>query len=301
MKVMVTGAGGMLGHTLVPRLEAAGWQVTAVRHPQDAGPMPAPHAPGLQRETLPIDITDGPALAAAARETRPDWVVHLAAWTDVDSCESDADRAFLVNGLGARNAALAAVAVGAPVLSMSTDYVFAGATGTPRREYDPVAPLGVYGRSKLAGEQAVREVHPHHLLVRTSWLYGRGGRNFVDTILARARAGEPLKVVNDQCGAPTYAADLADGVLALVERGEFGTYHVTGSGDCTWHEFAVAACELAGVAANVAAISSSELNRPARRPAYSVLHNGLFDHVTGRRMPHWRDALQRYLNSRDKA
>lgn len=297
MKVLVTGAGGMLGHTLVPRLEAAGWQVTAVRHPQDSGPMPAPHAPGLQRETRPIDITDGPALIAAARETKPDWVVHLAAWTDVDGCEADADRAFLVNGLGARNAALAAAAVGAPVLAMSTDYVFEGATGTPRREYDPVAPLGVYGRSKLAGELAVREVSPRHVLVRTSWLYGRGGRNFVDTILARARAGEPLRVVNDQRGAPTYAADLAGGVLALLECAEFGTYHVTGSGECTWHEFALAACELAGVAVQVAAISSAELNRPASRPAYSVLHNGLFEHVTGRRMPHWRDALQRYLQS----
>ena len=297
MKVLVTGAGGMLGHTLVPRLEAAGHAVTAVRHPQDTGPMPAPHAPGLPRETRPIDITDCPAMVAAAVETRPDWVVHLAAWTDVDGCESDADRAFLVNGLGARNAALAAAAAGAPVLAISTDYVFEGATGTPRREYDPVAPLGVYGRSKLAGERAVREVNPRHVLVRTSWLYGRGGKNFVDTILARARAGEPLRVVNDQRGAPTYAGDLADGVLALIERAEFGTYHVTGSGECTWHEFAVAACELAGVAASVAAISSRELSRPASRPAYSVLHNGLFEHVTGRRMPHWRDALQRYLHS----
>lgn len=301
MKLLVTGAGGMLGHTLVPRLEAAGHEVVAVRHPQDSGPMPAPHAPGLQRETRSLDITDGPALAGAAREVRPDWVVHLAAWTDVDGCESDADRAFLVNGLGARNAALAAAAAGAAVLAMSTDYVFDGSGATPRREYDPPAPLGVYGRSKLAGELAVREVNPRHAIVRTSWLYGRGGKNFVDTILARARAGQPLRVVDDQRGSPTWAGDLADGVLALLDRAEYGTYHVTGSGECTWHGLAVAACELAGLPASVAPITSAELDRPAPRPAYSVLHNGWYEHVTGRRMPHWRDALRRYLQEQASA
>lgn len=295
MKVMVTGAGGMFGHALVPRLEEAGHEVVAVRHPQDAGPMPPARAPGPGRETPAVDITDCPALVAAAERARPDWVVHLAAWTDVDGCEADPDRAFLVNGLGARNAALAAAAAGAAVLAMSTDYVFGGTVPAPRREHDPLAPLGVYGRSKLAGECGVREVHPRHVIVRTSWLYGRGGRNFVDTILARAREGQPLRVVNDQRGCPTYARDLADAVLALLESRQFGTYHVTGSGDCTWHDFAVAACEIAGLDTPVEAISSAELARPAKRPAWSVLHNGWYEHVTGRRMLHWRDALQRYL------
>lgn len=295
MRIMVTGAGGMLGHALVPRLEAAGHAVTAVRHPQDAGPMPEPYAPGLQRETLPIDITEGDALLAAAAEARPDWLVHLAAWTDVDGCEADPDRAFAVNELGSRNAARAAVSVNAPVLAMSTDYVFDGTGSAPRREDDAVAPLGVYGRSKLAGELAVRGENPRAMVVRTSWLYGRGGKNFVDTILARARAGQPLAVVNDQRGGPTWTGDLADGLLALIERGGSGTFHVTGSGECTWHELAVAACELADVPARVAPISSAELGRPAPRPAYSVLDNTRFEHVTGRRMPHWRDALGRYL------
>jgi dTDP-4-dehydrorhamnose reductase len=297
VKVMVTGACGMLGHSLVPRLEEAGAEVIAVRHPQDTVELPAPREPGRRRETRSIDITDGAALAAAAGETRPDWVVHLAAWTDVDGCEADPDRAFLVNGLGSRNAALAAAAVNAPVLAMSTDYVFDGSAGTPRREHDPLLPLGVYGRSKLAGELGVREVNPRHVVVRTSWLYGKGGRNFVDTIVARARAGDPPRVVDDQHGCPTYAPDLSEALLALVESRQFGTYHVTGTGECTWHEFAVAACELAGVKADVAAISSTELSRPAKRPAYSVLHNGWYEHVTGRRMPHWRDALRRYLES----
>jgi dTDP-4-dehydrorhamnose reductase len=183
------------------------------------------------------------------------------------------------------------------VLAMSTDYVFEGAVPAPRREQDPVSPIGVYGRSKAEGENGVREVNPRHVIVRTSWLYGAGGRNFVDTILARARAGGPLRVVDDQRGSPTWTEDLAEGTLALMDARQYGTYHVTGSGDCTWHEFAVAICETAGVKAEVTAIASAELGRAAKRPAYSVLHNGSYEHVTGRRMPHWRDALQRYLRT----
>lgn len=276
MKALVTGAAGMLARALVPALERAGHAVVA---PPEAE----------------CDVTDFEALARAARAAEPDWVFHLAAYTRVDDCESDADRAHLVNGLGARNAALAAAAVGAGVLAVSTDYVFGGAGSRPFREHDAVAPISVYGASKWAGEQAVRDVNPRHLVVRTAWLYGAGGPNFPDAILARARSGGPLRVVDDQRGSPTWTADLAGGVLALLERAEFGTYHVTGSGDCTWHEFAVAACEIAGVPAPVAAIPTAELGRPAPRPAYSVLHNGLFEHVTGRRLPHWRDALRRYL------
>ena len=300
MRVLVTGAFGMLGHSLVPRLEEAGADVIAIRHSQDIAVLPPPRDAARRRETLPLDITDGAALVAAARSAHPDWVVHLAAWTDVDGCEGDPDRALRVNGEGSRNVALAAAAVDAPVLAMSTDYVFDGTATAPWREGDTTNPLGVYGKSKLAGEQGVRESNPSHVIVRTSWLYGAGGRNFVDTILARARAGQPLRVVNDQHGSPTYARDLSDAVVALLERRTFGTYHVTGTGECTWHDFAVAACELAGVKAEVAAISSAELSRPAKRPAYSVLDNGAFEAVTGRRMPHWRDALKRYLESQSQ-
>lgn len=296
MKVLVTGAHGMFGHALVPRLEAAGHDVVALRHPADRAELPQPPA-GRARESFVNDVTDYPALLAICRETRPDWVAHLAAWTDVDACEGDPDRAFTVNGLGSRNAALAAAEVGAGVLAISTDYVFQGDTPTPRREHDPIFPLGVYGRSKMSGERGVREVNTRHLVVRTAWLYGKGGRNFVDTILGRAREGAPLKVVNDQRGCPTSAADLAEAVLALMDARQYGTYHVTGSGDCTWHEFAVAICETAGVPATIGTMTSAELNRAAKRPAYSVLHNGSYEHVTGRRMPHWRDALQAYLRS----
>ncbi len=173
-------------------------------------------------------------------------MLHLAAFTHVDQCEAEPEKAFVVNGLGPRNSSIAAAEVGAAVMALSTDYVFDGASATPRREHDPIGPLGVYGKSKLAGERGAREVNPRHVIVRTAWLYGAGGRNFVDTIVAKARAGEPLRVVDDQRGAPTWTHDLSEAMLALIERREFGTYHVTNSGNCTWYDLAVAACAILG-------------------------------------------------------
>ncbi len=278
MRALVTGAAGMLARALVPALEHAGHAVVA---PPEAE----------------CDVTDFEALSRTVRAAAPDWVFHLAAWTRVDDCERDPDRAHLVNGLGARNAALAAAAAGAAVLAISTDYVFGGAGERPWREHDPAAPACVYGASKWAGEQAVREVHPRHVVVRTAWLYGAGGPNFPDTILARARAGETLRVVDDQRGSPTWTEDLAPALVALAERAQYGTYHCTSEGDCTWHEFAVHLVTRANLAVEVARTDSATFGRPARRPAYSVLDNGWFRHVTGRRMPHWRDAADRYLAS----
>ena len=276
MRLLVTGSGGMLAKALVPALEARGHTVT-----------------GFTRSAL--DVTRCADVRAAVREASPDWVVHLAAFTDVDGCEKDPDRAYIVNGLGARNSAMAAFEMGAGVLALSSDYVFDGRVREPRREHDIVGPLSQYGRSKLAGERGAREVNPRHLIVRTSWLYGSGGRNFVDTILARARTGEPLSVVDDQRGSPTWTGDLATALGDLLDRGEYGTYHVTNGGDCTWHEFAEAICREAGLTTEIRRITSEELARPAKRPAYSVLSTTWFEHVSGRRMPHWQDALVRYL------
>ncbi len=276
MRILVTGAGGMLARSLVPVFESRGNAVTALTRAE-------------------LDVTRCEDVRRAVRDTAPDWVVHLAAFTDVDGCEREPDRAFVVNGLGARNAAMAAFEVGAGVLALSSDYVFDGRVREPRREHDMIGPLSQYGRSKLAGERGAREVNPRHIIARTSWLYGAGGRNFVDTILARAKSGEPLSVVDDQRGSPTWTGDLSVALADLMDRGEYGTYHVTNSGDCTWHEFAEAICREAGVSAEIRRITSEELARPARRPAYSVLSSIWFEHVSGRRMPHWQDALARYL------
>lgn len=276
MKVVVTGAGGMLGRALVPALESAGHEAVALTRAE-------------------ADVTRADDLRRAVGAARPDWVFHLAAFTRVDDCESRADHAHAVNGAGAGNAARAAAEAGAGILVLSTDYVFSGEATRPYREDDPTGPRSVYGASKLAGEERARAGNPRHLIVRTAWLYGRGGANFVDTILARARAGEPLRVVDDQRGSPTSTSDLAPALVGLAEAGQYGTYHCTNSGECTWHDLAVHVLRRSGLAAPVARIDSATLGRPARRPAWSVLSHQKFEHVTGRRMPAWQDAVDRYL------
>jgi dTDP-4-dehydrorhamnose reductase len=274
--VLVTGAGGMLAQAVVPALRRGGHEVT-----------------GLTRAEL--DVTDAARVHDAVNRARPDWVCHLAAFTDVDGCESRFDHALRVNGEGAGHAAAAARAAGAAVLSISSDYVFAGDDPRPRRETDAVGPVSAYGRSKLAGEEAVRAANPRHAIVRTAWLYGRGGRNFVDTIRERALAGAPLSVVDDQRGSPTWTEDLAWALVELMERNATGTFHATNGGDCTWHEFACEICAQVGARVEVARRSSAELDRPAKRPAYSVLDTDLLQRTLGRGLPHWRDALARYV------
>jgi len=276
VNVLVTGAGGMLGQAVVPALERAGHAVTALARAE-------------------LDVTREADVRGAVAGSAPDWVCHLAAYTDVDGCETRSDHAMLVNGKGAGYAAAAAAQAGAAVLAVSTDYVFAGDDPSPRRESDPVGPLSAYGRSKLAGEEAVRAANPRHVIVRTAWLYGRGGKNFVDTIRARAAAGGPLAVVDDQRGSPTWTGDLAQVLVELMERGASGTLHSTNDGACTWHELACEICALMGADVEVARISSAQLARPARRPASSVLDTGRLERELGRRLPHWRDALARYM------
>jgi dTDP-4-dehydrorhamnose reductase len=278
LRIAVTGATGMLAKALLPQLESAGHEVLALRREQ-------------------ADVTSFPALRGAIEPFAPQWVVHLAAFTRVDDCERDVELAFRVNGLGARNAALAAAACGASMLTISTDYVFDGRATRPYREYDAVAPLSVYGRSKWAGEEAVREVAPRHVIVRTAWLYGAGGANFVDSILRKARHGEPLAVVNDQRGSPTWTGDLARTLVRLIAAGEFGTYHCTNGGECTWHELAEHVVKRSGHDGPIERTTAAALARPAPRPAYSVLDGSWCEHVTGYRMPHWKDAVDRYLGS----
>ena len=276
MKVLMTGANGMLAQAVVPALERARHEVVS-----------------CPRATL--DVTDAARVRAVVAGAQPDWVFHLAAYTDVDGCESNFERALTVNGEGAGHAAAAARVAGAAVLAISSDYVFAGDEPRPRRETDAVGPVSAYGRSKLAGEEAVRAANPRHLIVRTAWLYGRGGKNFVDTIRERALAGTPLAVVDDQRGSPTWTVDLATALVELMERSATGTIHATNAGDCTWHEFAREICAQVGARVEVARKSSAELGRPAKRPAWSVLDTSLLERTLGHGMPPWRDALARYV------
>jgi len=279
MRVLVTGAGGLLAHSVLPELGAAGHEARAVGH---AG----------------LDVTRLDPFREVVASFKPDWIFHFAAHTRVDDCEADRDRAFAVNAAGSRNAALAARASGAALLAISSDYVFDGTARTPYREFDSARPLSVYGASKWAGEQAIREVGERFIVVRTAWLFGPGGGNFVDSILKKAASGEALRVVADQRGSPTYAPDLARGLRRLVERAEYGTYHVVSAGDASWHELAEAAVREAGQTVAVERIESAALGRPAPRPAYSVLDASWFAHATGEALPDWRDALRRHLGTR---
>ena len=279
MKVIVTGARGLLGRALVPALEQAGHAVLPLKHAD-------------------VDITQPEALHHPIRTFAPDWVINLAAYTGVDDCESHPEDARRVNALGAQQVALAAAAVGASVLQLSTDYVFDGHGSSPYREDDAPAPASEYGRTKLAGERAVREANPRHQIVRTSWLFGPGGSNFVDTMVRKARAGEALRVVDDQRGSPTFTADLSQQLIRLATSGQFGTYHVTNSGDCTWYDLAAHALSCAGLTVALARTDSKSFARPAPRPSYSVLSNRMAEQVTGVAMPPWQDAVRRHLDAK---
>jgi dTDP-4-dehydrorhamnose reductase len=258
VRVLVTGAGGQVGAEVVGLLEAQ------------------PHHEVVGLDHAGLDCGDRDAVEQVVGAVLPDAVVHCAAWTNVDGCESDPDRAWRDNGLAVRHVAVAASRVGAHVTHVSTDYVFDGELDRPYVEWDAVGPRSAYGRSKLAGEIELQQHATSWTLVRTAWVFGRRGGNFVDTMLRVAGAGGPLRVVDDQRGSPTYAPDLAEALVRLTVGRLAGTFHVTNQGSCTWHRFAeeiVAAAGLAERAGPVAAISSAELGRPAPRPSNSELAN----------------------------
>jgi dTDP-4-dehydrorhamnose reductase len=243
-----------------------------------------------------IDVTDAAAVAALVERAKPDVIFNAAAYNQVDRAEVEPGEALAVNALAPRWLATAARERGALLVHFSTDYVFDGSADRPYREDDCPRPLGAYGVSKLTGEQLVATAGDEHLVIRTSGLLGRGGSeqkggSFADRVLARARSGQPLRVVADQTFAPTCARDLAAAAIALVGAGVRGLAHVTNSGSCTWNELAVATLELAGVDAEVEPIRTTDLALPARRPPYSVLDTGRYEGLGLPPLRHWREAL----------
>jgi len=247
-----------------------------------------------------VDITRLPAVLNAIEALRPRMIINCAAITDVEGCESAPDLAFAVNAQGPEHIAKACLKFGCSMLHMSTDYVFDGLKGGSYREDDPINPLGIYAKSKAEGEARVRELLPEtHCIVRTQWLYGLHGRNFVEAILNQARQENILHVVNDQHGSPTYAYDLAEALIKLCEMEARGTFHVTNSGQTTWHGFASAITKKAGLGnVEVLPMSTSELNRPAPRPLFSALDNKRYIELTGAPLRQWEEALSEYLRLR---
>lgn len=277
MKVLLTGGRGLLGTPLATRLRAGGADVSVTDVPE-------------------VDVTDADGVRRAVSAFEPDVIVHLAAWTDVDGCEREPGRADRVNAHGTRVVAEAAAAAGAKLLYISTDYVFDGASEAPYTEGARTAPLSVYGRSKLRGEDHVRELGLPGWIVRCQSIYGRGKKSFADAILARARAGDPLRVVTDQVVCPTFAEDLAEALADVVFRAPDGLYLASNSGSCSWYEFARAVLDESGLTDTpISEITAAELGRDAPRPAHSGFDCTRLETAIGRTMRPWRDALRSYL------
>lgn len=276
MRVTIFGASGLLGKALMR--EWSGDAVTGFSS-RDA------------------DIRDPKQVQNAVQETRPEWIVLAAAYTDVDGCESNPKLAFAVNRDGPVNVATAAKEVGARLMFLSSDYVFDGKNATPYETGDTRNPQSVYGRTKAEAEIKLLELMPDCCIARTSWLFGTGGKCFPDTILKLAASRPTLDVVDDQRGCPTYAVDLARAITQLCRKNVSGIVQVTNAGDCTWFEFAQEIIRSAGLTTTVRPVSSQQMARPAPRPAYSILSPARLQ-TLGIEMPSWRDSLRRYLEQR---
>lgn len=231
---------------------------------------------------------------------KPDIIVNCAAYTNVDKCESDMDMAFKVNSLGPRNLAMAAEKVGAKLLHVSTDYVFNGQGNIPFKEYDLPQPVSVYGKTKLLGEQYVRENCSRYFIVRTAWVYGYYGKNFVYTIMKVGKEKGHLDVVDDQRGNPTNAEDLAHHILKILLTEEYGIYNCTGTGECSWYDFAREIINLSKINCTVSPITSDNLGRAAKRPAFSSLDNMMLRATVGDEMRPWEEAIKEFINNMNK-
>jgi dTDP-4-dehydrorhamnose reductase len=306
-KVLITGSSGMLGVDLSQELdgkfEVFGMDVVR-------------RSSSVVRKFYKCDITKKQEVADFIKRVNSDIVIHAAAWTDVDGCELDPKKAYKVNSEGTKNVALACKSAGVPLIYISTDFVFDGKKKSAYVEDDRTNPISAYGDSKLKGEEAVRDILKEYYILRTSWLYGRHGKNFVDTILAKAKSEKALQVVNDQVGSPTFTRDLAKAIRALLDTfssklpgphstragaGEarsskgYGIYHVSNAGSVSWYEYAKEILRLARSGTKVDPISSKKMGRPAKRPAMSALDNSKFIKFTGYRMRNWKEALRDYI------
>ncbi len=294
MKILITGSSGMLGQELCGVLSKSGAELSGMDIRE-----PGTRYPSLDK-FYEADISDAGRVRKALETERPDVVIHAAAWTDVDGCELDKDRARRINIEGTINVASVSGAIGTKLVFISTDFVFDGRKNFPYKETDELGPLGEYARTKVLGEETVKKQAGDFAIVRTSWLFGPGGKNFVDTIISKSSAEKSLKVVNDQVGSPTYTKDLALALKELIAKGVNGReiYHVCNSGQCSWYEFAVKIKSFVPQMSDtsIVPVSSDSLGRPAARPAFSVMDTGKFTAYTGMELRKWEEALREYIS-----
>lgn len=272
MKILITGASGQLGRELRKVLN------------EDELLTPTRNE---------LDIRD-PKIIPKIIDLKPETLIHTAAYTDVDGCEENQELAWDVNSLGTESVATAAEEIKAKLLYISTDYVFDGKKKEPYLETDRPNPLNVYGKTKLSGENLVKDICSRFLIIRTSWLYSNSGKNFVNTILDLAKLKDELRIVNDQVGSPSYAKDLASVIKEIISNDEYGVYHASGEGDCSWFDFAVQIVRMSGDDIKVLPTTSAEIRRPATRPLYSVLSNSRLNKI-GITIRSWQEALQDFL------
>lgn len=282
-KIMITGCNGQLGRAL-NRLYEREQNITLFN--TDVFP---------DANITALDITDVDAVLSFVREKKPDAIINCAAHTNVDKCETDIDNAYKINAVGPRNLSIAASETGAKLMHISTDYVFPGTQDRPLTEFDPVGPTSMYGKTKLAGENFVKEFSEKHFIIRTAWLYG-DGKNFVKTMLRLAEDHREVGVVKDQYGTPTSAAELAKAVKYLLPTDNYGLFHGTCEGSCSWADFAAEIFRLAGKDTKVNYITTEEFASPTKRPAYSILDNYMLRLTTDFTFAPWQAAIEEYIN-----
>lgn len=290
MKLLVTGGKGQLANEIKSIIDRGVAEI-------GKAPIDVHNIEARYIDIEELDITNINDVFEYVDSYKPDVIINCAAFTNVDGCETNKDGAFKVNALGARNLAIAAEKNDAKLVHVSTDYVFSGVGSEPLKEYDEARPYSVYGTTKLLGENYVRDFCSKYYIVRTSWLYGYVGNNFVYTMIKLATNNESIKVVDDQRGNPTNANDLAYHILKLISTEEYGVYHCTGDGECSWYDFAKKIIELSGESCVVNPCTTDEFPRPAKRPEYSSLDNMMLRCTVGDEMRNWEDAITCFMNN----
>ncbi|GCD12409.1 dTDP-4-dehydrorhamnose reductase [Clostridium tagluense] len=276
MKILITGANGQLGRELANQYK----DIRGIDL--------------ILAGKLDLDITNLHSVYSFVNQKKPDVIINCAAFTAVDTCESQIDMAYKINAIGPKNLAIAANEIGAEIVQVSTDYVFDGNTDKSLTEFDLVNPQTVYGKTKLEGEILVKSHNPKHYIVRTAWLYGEGN-NFVRTMINLSKTNTTIKVVNDQKGTPTSTVDLARVIIKLIEDKNYGLFHCTCKGECTWYEFTKEIFRLKGISTEVLPCTTDEFKRPAKRPKYSVLRNYMMELTCGDITRTWEEAIGEYL------
>nr|WP_205609573.1 dTDP-4-dehydrorhamnose reductase [Clostridium sporogenes] len=289
VKILITGAKGQLGSQIINILKAGKTELGAINNLYRDAEI-------IATGSKELDITNMNSVKRFIKNRLPNIVINCAAYTNVDDCEDNYELAFKVNALGVRNLAIACEKIEAKLVHISTDYVFEGNGQVSYREYDLNNPVSVYGKTKLLGEQYVREFCSKYFIVRTSWLYGYNRNNFVKTIIKAAKEKGRLQVVDDQRGNPTNVEDLVYHILKIILTEEYGIYHCTGKGECTWYDFACKIIEFSDIDCKIDRIKSEQLNRKAKRPAMSSLDNMMLRCTIGDEMRNWKEALKVFIN-----